>query len=60
MKNNAQAILQFTAYPLEPIVALQINKTLQSYVQSAFGSAVAISTPGQMPSGLTINPGPGN
>jgi hypothetical protein len=30
MKNYAQAILQFTGYPLEPIVALQINKSFQS------------------------------
>lgn len=31
MKNYAQAILQFTGYPLEPIVALQINKSYQSH-----------------------------
>ena len=29
MKNFAQAILQFTRYPLEPNVALQINKSFQ-------------------------------
>lgn len=27
---NAKEILQFTGYPLEPIVALQIKKTLDS------------------------------
>ena len=27
---NAKEILQFTGYPLEPIVALQIKKTLEA------------------------------
>jgi hypothetical protein len=31
MKNHAQAIL-LTGHPLEPIVALQINKSLQAQV----------------------------
>ena len=30
MKQNAQAILLFTGYPLEPIVALQVRKSFQS------------------------------
>jgi len=29
MKNYAQAILLFTGYPLEPIVALEIQKSYQ-------------------------------
>lgn len=35
MKNHAQAILQFTGYPLEPIVALEVNKSLQSKLNVA-------------------------
>jgi hypothetical protein len=30
---NAKEILQFTGYPLEPIVALQIKKTLDAQVK---------------------------
>lgn len=30
MKNHAQAILQFSDYPLEPIVALEVKKSYDS------------------------------
>ena len=39
MKNYAQAILQFTRYPLEPIVALQINKSFQLQPYTLEGNA---------------------
>ena len=35
MKNCAQAILLFTGYPLEPIVALEIQKSYQTQVPLA-------------------------
>lgn len=39
MKNHAQAILQFTGYPLEPIVALEIKKSYQLHLQIAWSNA---------------------
>ena len=30
---NAKEILQFTGYPLEPIVALEVKKTLEAQLQ---------------------------
>ena len=44
MKNQAQAILQFTGYPLEPIVALAVNKSLQSRLFLAFSKGLPGST----------------
>jgi len=35
MKQHAQAILLFTGYPLEPIVALEIKKSFQSSLPPA-------------------------
>ncbi len=35
MKNYAQAILQFTGYPLEPIVAWQLKKSYQLHLVDA-------------------------
>lgn len=46
MKNNAQAILQFTGYPLEPIVALEINKSFQSRLfQTVSAATLSFATP---------------
>ena len=39
MKNDAQAIL-LAGYLLEPMVALQVNKTYQSHIQATFGAAL--------------------
>ena len=41
MKQHAQAILQFTGYPLEPIVALQLNKSYQS--NTSAGNALPVT-----------------
>jgi hypothetical protein len=38
MKKHAQAILLFTGYPLEPIVALQVKKSYQSHLADMFGT----------------------
>jgi hypothetical protein len=35
MKNDAQAILLFTGHPLEPIVALQVQKSIQTQLSQA-------------------------
>jgi hypothetical protein len=43
MKNDAQAILLFTGHPLEPIVALQVQKSIQSQLQHEKKSAAAFS-----------------
>jgi hypothetical protein len=40
MKNDAQSLLQFIGYPLEPIVALHVKQRYQSHIQAAFGTAV--------------------
>ena len=44
MKNHAQAILLLTGYPLEPIVALQINKSLQAQVPATAANATPAQT----------------
>jgi hypothetical protein len=43
MKNDAQAILLFTGHPLEPIVALQVQKSIQSQLLHENKSAAAFS-----------------
>jgi hypothetical protein len=43
MKNDAQAILLFTGHPLEPIVALQVQKTIQTQLIQARRSAASTS-----------------
>lgn len=45
MKEYAQAILQFTGYPLEPIVALAINKSYQTQAMALFGAALSLPSP---------------
>ena len=44
MKKHAQAILQFTGYPLEPIVAYQIKKSYQFPVKAVFSQIIPAST----------------
>jgi hypothetical protein len=47
MKNDAQAILLFTGHPLEPIVAFQVQKSIQSQLSQAKRSAAASTFKGR-------------
>jgi hypothetical protein len=39
MKTDTQAILQYSSYPLEPIVALTVIKNYQSYLRVVYSEA---------------------
>jgi len=45
MKNNAQAILLLTGHPLEPIVALEVQKSLQARLVTTANADTSASTP---------------
>jgi hypothetical protein len=38
MKTDTQAILQYSSYPLEPIVALTVTKNYQSYLRVVYNN----------------------
>lgn len=55
MKKHAQAILQFTGYPLEPMVALQLKKSFRPAPSTPFISFVPFSTEAIQTNGFVYN-----